>query len=290
MKSLVLGGTQFMGVHMVNELIAAGHEVTIATRGKSPDPFGNKVNRLIIDRQDPSSLSGALKGKQYDVTIDNIAYASNDIKYLLDVLQTKKYVLTSTEAVYSAHFHDNMQEDEFDPKTFPLKWCNYENVPYDEGKRQAEAALFQSYPNQQSAAVRFPFIFGDDDFTKRLFFYIEHIFHERPMHVNNLTARMTFINSQEAGQFLAHAATSPVSGCVNACSNGIITLEEIISYTQKLTSKKAVIQESGTPAPLNSTPDCGQDNTKATKTGFNFRDINDWVYPLIDHWVSELTK
>jgi len=277
-----------MGVHLVNVLIAAGHDVTIATRGKTPDPFRNKVKRLIIDRQDPESLKIAFKGKHYDVTIDNIAYASNDVKYLLDILSTEKYILTSTISVYSKHFHENMREDEVDTTAFPLKWCNYADFPYDEVKRQAEAALFQAYPNQLSAAVRFPYIFGDDDYTNRLFFYIENIFCERPMHIDNLTARLSFINSHEAGQFLAHAATAPVSGYINAGSNGTISLEEIIIYTEKLVSKKAVINENGTPATLNGVPSFGADTSKATKTGFKFRDIESWVYPLIDRWVYEL--
>jgi len=288
MKTLILGGTKFMGVHLVNELIAAGHDVTIATRGRTPDSFGDKVKRLTIDRQDPASLKSAFKGKQYDVTIDNIAYASNDVKYLLDNLRTEKYILTSTVSVYSKHFHVNMREDEVDTLTFPLKWCNHDDFTYDEVKRQAEAALFQAYPKQLSAAVRFPYIFGDDDYTKRLYFYVEHIFTGRPMYIDNLTARLSFIHSVEAGQFLAHAASTPVSGYVNAGSNGTISLEEIIRYTEERVSKKAIIQEDGTHAPLNTAPSFGLDTSKAAATGFKFRDINDWVYPLIDHWINEL--
>jgi len=290
MKALILGGTKFMGIHLVNTLISEGHEVTVATRGKTPDPFGEKVNRLIINRQDPATLSTALKGKVYDVTIDNIAYASNEVKHLLDVLNTQKYILTSTVSVYAPNFHENMREEEVDTKTIPLKWCNYEDYPYDEVKRQSEAALFQAYPNQQSAAVRFPYIFGQDDYTKRLYFYIENVFCERPMHIDNSTARMSFINSYEAGQFLAHAATAPVTGYVNAASNGTVSIEEIIRYTEKRTSKKAIINENGTSGPLNGTPTFGQDTAKAQLTGFTFKEINDWVYPLIDYWVDELEK
>ena len=278
-----------MGVHLVNELITAGHDVTIATRGNTPDSFGDKVNRLIIDRQDPASLA-AFKGKSYDVTVDNIAYASNDIRYLLDSLQTDKYVLTSTVSVYSSHFHENMHEDEVDSKTLPLKWCSYPDVSYDEAKRQAEAALFQAYPNQLAAAVRFPYIFGDDDYTKRLYFYIENIFHERPIHVDNLTARLSFINSLEAGQFLAHVATTPIDGCLNAGSSGTISIEEIIVYTEKITSKKAILDETGTPATLNSVPSFGLDTSKAAGSGFKFKIITDWVYPLIDQWVAQLQR
>ncbi|MCL2405996.1 MAG: NAD-dependent epimerase/dehydratase family protein [Defluviitaleaceae bacterium] len=286
MKVIVLGGTKFMGVHLVNELISAGHDVTIATRGKTPDTFGNKVDRLIIDRKDPTSLRNALKGKHYNVVIDNIAYASNDVKYLLDVLSADKYILTSTVSVYAPNFHENMREQEVDTLTLPLKWCNYEDFPYDEVKRQAEAALFQAYPSQLAAAVRFPYIFGCDDYTKRLFFYIDNIINERPMHIDNLTARISFINSQEAGQFLAHVATAPIAGYVNAASNGTISLSEIIGYTEKLTSKKAIIQESGAAAPINTAPNFGLDTSKATNSGFKFKHINDWVYPLIDYWVN----
>jgi len=290
MVALVLGGTKFMGVHLVNQLISAGHDVTIATRGNMPDSFGNKVKRLKIDRKDPDSLRDALGGKSYDVAIDNIAYSSNEVRYLLDVLCTKKYVMTSTVAVYSKHFHDNMHEAEVDAKTHPLKWCNYEDFPYDEVKRQAEAALYQAYPNQVSAAVRFPYIFGEDDYTKRLYFYVEHVFNEQAMHINNLTARIAVIDSVEAGQFLFHAATAPVLGPVNAGSNGTISLEEIISYTEKRTSKKAIIQDNGDAGPLNGAPSYSMDTSAASGTGFKFRDANGWVYPLIDLWVSQLSK
>lgn len=35
MNILVIGGTRFFGIHMVNELLTAVHDVTIATRGKA---------------------------------------------------------------------------------------------------------------------------------------------------------------------------------------------------------------------------------------------------------------
>lgn len=44
MNILVIGGTRFFGIHMVNELLTAGHDVTIATRGKVSDSFGDKVD------------------------------------------------------------------------------------------------------------------------------------------------------------------------------------------------------------------------------------------------------
>ena len=37
MKILVIGGTRYFGIHMVHKLLEQGHEVTIATRGKTPE-------------------------------------------------------------------------------------------------------------------------------------------------------------------------------------------------------------------------------------------------------------
>ena len=81
MKILVIGGTRYFGIHMVKELFEKGHDVTIATRGLTPDDFGDKVKRIIFQRTDEQSVKAALVGEHYDVVIDTIAYCSNDINH-----------------------------------------------------------------------------------------------------------------------------------------------------------------------------------------------------------------
>ena len=56
MKILVIGGTRYFGIHMVNKLLEQGHEVTIATRGKTPDSYGDKVERITIQRTNEESM------------------------------------------------------------------------------------------------------------------------------------------------------------------------------------------------------------------------------------------
>ena len=51
MKILVIGGTRYFGIHMVNKLLEQGHAVTIATRGKTPDSYGDKVERITFKGQ-----------------------------------------------------------------------------------------------------------------------------------------------------------------------------------------------------------------------------------------------
>mgnify|MGYP002321514553 FL=1 len=66
MKILVVGGTRFFGIHMVEELLKNGHEVTIATRGNAKDDFGHKVQRLVLERTDASSMQEGLQNLHFD--------------------------------------------------------------------------------------------------------------------------------------------------------------------------------------------------------------------------------
>jgi nucleoside-diphosphate-sugar epimerase len=51
MRILVFGGTRYFGKRLVQKLISAGRDVTIATRGLTADSFGTNVKRLIVDRE-----------------------------------------------------------------------------------------------------------------------------------------------------------------------------------------------------------------------------------------------
>ena len=95
MKILVIGGTRYFGIHMINKLLEQGHEVTIATRGKTPDSYGDKVERITIQRTNEESMREALQGKHFDVVIDKIAYCSNDIRYVMDYVDCDKYIYMS---------------------------------------------------------------------------------------------------------------------------------------------------------------------------------------------------
>ena len=51
MKILVLGGTRFFGVHLVNTLLLQGHEVAVATRGNAKPRFIAPVEEIRVDRE-----------------------------------------------------------------------------------------------------------------------------------------------------------------------------------------------------------------------------------------------
>lgn len=284
MKILVIGGTKFFGIHMVWALLEKGHDVTIATRGRAKDPFGDKVNRILLDHSDPESMKAALSGKLFDVAIDKIAYCSNDIKYLMDAVSCERLIYMSSTAVYNLD-HMDVKEDEFDGKAGILKWCNRPDDSYAQVKRQAEYALWQEYGDRKWLAVRYPFVVGTDDYTKRLLFYVEHAVKGIPMYIDNLDAQMSFIQSDEAGEFLAYLVEKEVTGAVNGCSDGTVSISEILDYVEKKTGKAAIFSASGDEAPYNGTVDYSINTEKAKKLGYQFSNVRDWMFELVDEYI-----
>src|SRR3954467_7316938 len=67
---LVLGGTGFIGPHLVRHAVSRGHRVTIFTRGRHDAELPADVARLIGDR---NGQLDALRGKTWDAVIDDSA-------------------------------------------------------------------------------------------------------------------------------------------------------------------------------------------------------------------------
>ena len=98
---LILGGTGFTGPEQVDYALARGHRVTLFNRGKTrPGMFKGKVHEELIG--DLNSDTSALKGKKFDVVIDNPTTLPLWVKNVADQLKgnTKHYIFISTTSVY----------------------------------------------------------------------------------------------------------------------------------------------------------------------------------------------
>ena len=288
MNILVLGGTRFMGRHLVEALLADGHDVTIANRGLTGDNFGDRVARICVERTDPISIQNQIPKVVYDVVYDSIAYCSNDIKYLLDHVRCKRYIQISTISVYDS-LHLDTKEEEFDPSTKELVYCNREDFLYDEIKRQAECAIVQDYGTIPAVRVRFTFVIGPDDYTKRLRFYVEHIMKQIPMFIDNLDSSLSFVRSSEAGGFLAHLAKSTFTGAINASNEQTISIAEIASYVEMKSKKSLLLSEQGDVAPYNRATAFSINCDKSKIIGYTFTPLNTWIYELLDEFIQDFS-
>jgi 2'-hydroxyisoflavone reductase len=99
MDVLILGGTGFLGRHLVEAALGSGHRVTLFNRGmKAPDLFP-EVEKIEGDREaDLSSLSG----RRWDAAIDTCGYVPRVVrasaKTLADAVD--HYTFVSSISVY----------------------------------------------------------------------------------------------------------------------------------------------------------------------------------------------
>lgn len=286
MNILVVGGTKFFGISMVNDLIQKGHDITIATRGITPNPFGNQVKSIIIDRREESSIKREIGNKYFDIVIDKVAYVPSDVKKLLANIKCDKYIQMSSCAVYFDD-HENINENEFIPSDDELEWVDWA-YSYGKAKRLSECAARNMLGIEKCVFVRYPVVLGENDYTNRLQFYIEHVMKEQPVYIDNLQHNISYINEKEAGLFISFLAENELSGAVNGCSHGNISIGKLLETIYQKTGKRALISEDGDKAPYNGTKSNRTFSVqKAENAGFRFSNINDWINGLIDYYINK---
>jgi 2'-hydroxyisoflavone reductase len=99
MRLLVLGGTQFLGRHVVEHALAAGHTVTLFNRGQTrPEIFPN-AEKLKGDRDGDL---GALAGRDFDAVVDTSGYVPRIVRETIDQLGSiGHYTFVSSISVYA---------------------------------------------------------------------------------------------------------------------------------------------------------------------------------------------
>lgn len=283
MKILVLGGTRFFGKKLVHKLLDSGAEVTIATRGVTPDPFGDRVIRVQADRKDRDSLRAAVGNQVWDVVYDNICYTPREALMACELFagKVKNYIFTSTLSVYGCA-STGQPEADFDPYRYPYETDPEAEADYGEGKRQAEAVFFQraDFPVH---AVRFPIVLGEDDYTRRLHFHVDRIRQGEPIGIPNREAKMSFISSDEAASFLYWLKDQTDAGPINACSNGELSLDRILAIVEEAVGRTAIVEppSDGNRSPFGVPDHWFMDNRRAREAGFEFPQVTDWFIPLV---------
>lgn len=110
MKLLILGGTVFLGRHVVETALARGHEVTLFNRGQHNPNLFPQVEKLRGDRD--GNLS-ALAGRRWDAVIDPSGYVprivGDSARLLADAVE--HYTFVSSISAYTGFAEPNQTED-----------------------------------------------------------------------------------------------------------------------------------------------------------------------------------
>ncbi len=104
MRVLVMGGTQFNGLALVNELARTGHQVLILNRGKTKADLPAGVERVYADRTDHDQMRDVLGAVDVDAVVDVSAYLPADVELMIDIFRGRiaHYVFISSTVIYAA--------------------------------------------------------------------------------------------------------------------------------------------------------------------------------------------
>ena len=161
MRTAVLGGTRFIGRAIVDELLAAGHEVRVIHRGEHEPGDLPDVEHLHVDRRELVDQAERLRG--FDCLIDTCCMTATQAE-AMPPLDLHLVVLSSIEA-YRAY-------DSVTAGTVT------ERAPLTEASatgRSEKVGVERVYLARGGTVCRLPMVYGPHDYKRREAFVLDRI-------------------------------------------------------------------------------------------------------------------
>ncbi len=170
LRILILGGTGFLGPHMVREALKRGHVVTLFNRGRTNSGLFPDLETLIGDRNNGLD---SLHGHNWDVVIDNSGYIPRHVRDSARLLApvTSHYIYTSTVSAY-ASLAKPLNEDA------PLAKIADESIEkvtpetYGPLKALCEKKAAEEFGEDRLSILRPTYVAGPGDHTDRYTYWL----------------------------------------------------------------------------------------------------------------------
>ena len=169
LKILILGGTGFIGPHMVREALRRGHSVSLFNRGRTNNTLFPDLETIKGDRD--NGLDG-LKGRQWDAVIDNSGYVPRHVQDSARMLapQVDRYVFISSVSVYEDFSNPN-HEDSPVGKIADETVEEITGETYGPLKALCEQRAAGEFDPDRLAVLRPTYICGPGDHTDRFSYW-----------------------------------------------------------------------------------------------------------------------
>lgn len=233
MRILILGGTRFIGPHVVRELVSAGHDVTIFHRGEHEPELPPQVQHIHGDFAEFDRHVDALRATRPDVVIDMVPFRAEEGGRVLAFsgVAQRSVVLSSCD-VYLA-FGRLVRTEPGDPEPVPITEQSRLREKLSTGgeryNKTAVEKLAASDPNLPCTILRLPATHGPCDNQHRLYQYAKRMADHRPAIVFDQNLRdwkwkRAFV--EDVAHAVALAATNP------AATGKIYNVAEEKHYTE----------------------------------------------------------
>jgi 2'-hydroxyisoflavone reductase len=233
---LILGGTGFIGPHMVREALRKGHSVTLFNRGRTNNTLFPDLETIKGDRD--GGLDG-LRGRQWDAVIDNSGYVPRHVGDSARLLSGNVgyYLYISTVAVYS-DFNSPKDEDS------PLATIEDETVEevtgetYGPLKALCERMARAEVGDDRYCVLRPTYICGPGDHTDRFSYWPvrtgkggEMLWPGQP------SDDVQIVDVRDLANFTIHCVEQRIRGVYNTVNpEGAYTMGDLLEDSQAVTA------------------------------------------------------
>ncbi len=212
LRLLVLGGTAFLGRHVVEAALGRGYEVTIFNRGQTKPRLFPGVERLIGDRNGDLS---ALRGRKWEVCVDPSAYLPRQVRASAEILKdaVEHYAFISSGSVYPL----DCPKSEDSP-VLPLEDPDSEDVTRDYGPLKAvcERIAVEAFGEGRVLNVRSGLIVGPWDPTNRFTFWPLRVARGgEVLAPSSPDYPLQFIDARDQAEWILDCAERGLSGTFN---------------------------------------------------------------------------
>jgi len=234
MNLLILGGTIFLGRHIVEAALAHGHELTLFNRGQHNPELFPGVEKLRGDRDGDMS---ALRGRRWDAAIDTSGFVPRIVRASAEALahSVNHYTFISSISVY-ADFR-TMGLDENAPIA-RLKDESVEEVTgetYGGLKALCEQAVEKVLPGR-ALVVRPGLIVGSHDPTDRFTYWPYRVSQGGEVLAPGEAGQQTqFIDVRDLAGWIVRMVEAGKTGVYNATGP-----DYLLTYSQFLEECKSV--------------------------------------------------
>jgi 2'-hydroxyisoflavone reductase len=220
-KLLVLGGTKFLGRHLVESALARGDEVTLFNRGQTNPELFPQLEKLHGDRDGDLS---ALEGRSWDAAVDTCGYFPRIVRASAELLSDSvgHYTFISTISVYadlSRPVDETSPLGTIEDETTEELGAEFEN--YGPLKTLCERVVEETY-GDRALIVRPGFIVGPHDPTDRFTYWPVRVAHGGRMIAPGPPGRpIQFVDVRDLAAWTLALIEQRRSGALNATNRGL---------------------------------------------------------------------
>jgi 2'-hydroxyisoflavone reductase len=221
LKLLVLGGTKFLGRAIVEAALAAGHEVSIFTRGQTNPDLFPEAEHLVGDRDGDLA---ALEGGLWDAAIDTSGFYPRVVRASAELLadRAEHYTFVSSVSVYADL---STPPDESSPvgtmEDETLEEMGDEFQYYGPLKALCETEVERAFPGR-ALIVRPGLIVGPHDPTDRFTYWPRRLARGgEVLGPAPADEPVQFIDVRDLGEWIVRMAGEHRTGTFNAVNEGL---------------------------------------------------------------------